>query len=237
MDIRREMNLALICDCDGVLVDSEAIAGATVVRELEALWPGAEIEPVVTPLLGFRTERVLRSTAATLGKTLTLEEIAAIHRKVRAAAIVAPMVRGIDSALAGIPLLKACASNSDSDYVAYAVDRTGLGRFFEGRLFTADLVANPKPAPDVYLLAARDMAIDPARCLAVEDSVAGATAAVLAGMTVFGYAGGAHDPEEQALKLRSVGVEVTFNQMSHLPGLAKAWTREFGFSWPPITAE
>ncbi|WP_233858282.1 HAD family hydrolase [Paraburkholderia sp. HD33-4] len=231
------MHLALICDCDGVLVDSETIAGATIVRELKALWPGIEIEPVVTPLLGFRTERVLEATAATLDKTLTLEEIEAIHREVRAAAILAPMVRGIDAALASIPLLKACASNSYSDYVAHTVDRTGLKRFFEGRLFTADLVANPKPEPDVYLLAATKLAISPARCLVVEDSVAGATAAVSAGMTVLGYAGGAHDPGEQALKLSSVGVEVTFNQMSDLPGLAKAWTRELGFSWPPVTAE
>ena len=144
-----DANLALICDCDGVLVDSEATAGATIVRELEALWPGTEIEPVVTPLLGFRTERVLRTTAATLGKTLTSEQIGAIHRTAGAAASQAPMVLGIDSALASIPLPKACASNSYSTYVARTVDRTGLRRFFGDRLFTGDLVANPKPEPDV----------------------------------------------------------------------------------------
>ncbi|AUT66574.1 HAD family hydrolase [Paraburkholderia terrae] len=229
--------VALICDCDGVLVDSEAIAGATIVRELEALWPGVEVEPVVTPLLGFRTEHVLQTTAATLGKSLTPEQIGAIHTTVGAAAIKAPMVRGIDTALASIPLLKACASNSYSAYLAHTVDRTGLRRFFEGGLFTADLVPNPKPAPDVYLFAARHMAVVPARCLVVEDSVAGATAAVSAGMTVLGYAGGAHDSEAQALKLRHVGARGTFNHMSDLPGLAETWTRELGFNWPSITAE
>jgi beta-phosphoglucomutase-like phosphatase (HAD superfamily) len=220
-----------------VASDSEAIAGATIVRELELLWPGIEIEPVVTPLLGFRTEHVLQTTAATLGRSLTPEQVGAIHTTIGAAAIRAPMVRGIDVALASIPLLKACASNSYSAYVLHTVERTGLKRFFEGRLFTADLVPNPKPTPDVYLLATRQMAVAPARCLVVEDSVAGATAAVAAGMTVLGYAGGTHDPKEQALKLRHVGAKVTFNHMNDLPGLAETWTRELGFSWPSITAE
>ncbi|WMY11822.1 HAD family hydrolase [Paraburkholderia phenoliruptrix] len=242
MDIREGVSaglrdVALICDCDGVLVDSEAIAGVTIVRELETLWPGVEVESVVTPLLGFRTEHVLQQTAATLGKTLTPEQIGAIHTTVGAAAIKAPMVRGIDAALGSIPFLKACASNSYSAYVAHTVDRTGLRRFFEGRLFTADLVPNPKPAPDVYLFAAKHIAVAPARCLVVEDSVAGATAAVSAGMSVLGYAGGAHDPEEQASKLRKVGVDITFNHMSDLPGLARVWARKFGFSWPSITVE
>ncbi|BFG81134.1 HAD-IA family hydrolase [Paraburkholderia terrae] len=242
MDIRTVANaglsgVALICDCDGVLVDSEAIAGATIVHELESLWPGVEVEPVVTPLLGFRTEQVLQQTAATLGKTLSPEQIGAIHTTVGAAAIKAPMVRGIDIALASIPLLKACASNSYSAYVAHTVERTGLRRFFEGRLFTADLVPNPKPAPDVYLFAARHIDVAPGRCLVVEDSVAGATAAVSSGMTVLGYVGGAHDPEEQGRKLRHVGAQVAFNHMSDLPGLAETWTRELGFSWPSNTVE
>jgi beta-phosphoglucomutase-like phosphatase (HAD superfamily) len=89
----------------------------------------------------------------------------------------------------------------------------------------------------MYLLAARRMSITPARCLVVEDSVAGATAAVLAGMTVLGYVGGAHDPAEQAVKLRNVGAKHTFNHMNCLPGLAEAWTRELGFNWPSIPAE
>lgn len=42
-------NFALICDCDGVLIDSEAVAARMLVHELEARWPGADIEPVVLP--------------------------------------------------------------------------------------------------------------------------------------------------------------------------------------------
>lgn len=243
MDVRTEAKLALICDCDGVLIDSETIAGATIVHELEERWPGAEVAPVVMPLLGLRTERALQTTASTLGRTLSSVEMEAIHRTVQAAAIKAPMVDGIDAARVNIRLVKACASNSFSDYVSQILERTGLNRFFGERLFTANMVANPNPnpnpnpAPDVYLLAAQQMAVEPRRCLVVEDSVAGATAAVVAGMTVFGYAGGAHNPEEQAGKLQGAGVKQTFSHMTQLPGLIEEWIRQMTFTRSASTAE
>lgn len=65
-EIRTEAKLALICDCDGVLIDSEAVAAAVLVEELEARWPGTDVAPVVMPLLGLRTERVLAGTASAL---------------------------------------------------------------------------------------------------------------------------------------------------------------------------
>ena len=66
----RAANLALICDCDGVLIDSEAVAARMLVQELEARWPGANVGPVVLPLLGLRIESVLTGTAMQLGKSL-----------------------------------------------------------------------------------------------------------------------------------------------------------------------
>jgi HAD superfamily hydrolase (TIGR01509 family) len=224
--------LALICDCDGVLIDSEAIAARFLIQELSARWPGVDVGPVVMPLLGLRTERVLAETASTLGRTLTTVEIEEIHRVVQAAAITAPPVAGIEDALATIPLRMACASNSYSGYVSQVLDRTGLARFFLGNVFTADLVSHPKPAPDVYLLASGSLDVLPERCLVVEDSVAGATAAVNAGMTVFGYVGGAHDAPEQTRRLLDVGASDTFHHMSELPGLVDRWIKENEIAWP-----
>ena len=103
---------ALICDCDGVLIDSEAVAARMLVRELEARWPGIDVEPVVLPLLGLRIERVLQDTAIQLGKQLGADDIDAIRRAVEAAAIEAPAVDGIEMALNQVPLVKGCASNS-----------------------------------------------------------------------------------------------------------------------------
>jgi len=85
---------------------------------------------------------------------------------------------------------------------------------------------NPKPAPDVYLAAARRLRVAPERCIVVEDSVTGASAAVAAGMTVLGFAGGAHAPEEQAEKLRNVGANAVFYSMRELPLLVESWTQD-----------
>ncbi|SAL05656.1 HAD family hydrolase [Caballeronia calidae] len=228
----REANLEdrlLICDCDGVLIDSEAVAARMLVSELEALWPGVDVEPVVMPLLGLRIEAVLASAGDTVNRTLTPEQVIAIRRAVEAAAIQAPTVTGIAEALAAVPFQKACASNSFSTYVDAVLQRTGLVRFFGERRFCADMVENPKPAPDVYLAAARAMRIAPLRCLVVEDSVTGVTAAKAAGMPVLGFIGGGHATEGQIGALEKAGAQVVFDDMTRLPALVEQWLQNATF--------
>jgi HAD superfamily hydrolase (TIGR01509 family) len=219
-----ERNLALICDCDGVLIDSEAVAARMLVHELEARWPDTDVEPVVLPLLGLRIEKVLEGTAAQLGKSLGADDIEAIRRAVEAAAMQAPAVDGIEAALAQIPLVKGCASNSFRPYVETVLARTGLVQFFGDRLFCADAVPNPKPAPDVYLAAAQGLGLAPASCLVVEDSVTGVTAATAAGMTVLGFIGGGHASDAQIDKLHAAGARHVFDDMRQLPDLVAQWT-------------
>jgi HAD superfamily hydrolase (TIGR01509 family) len=225
-EIRIETELALICDCDGVLIDSEAVAAAMLVRELEARWPDADVAPVVMPLLGLRIERVLEGTAAEFGRQLAQSDIEAIRKTVEAAAVQAPMVEGIEQALADVALVKACASNSFRPYVEAALARTGLAKFFGGRLFCADSVPQPKPAPDVYLAAARGLNVTPAACLVVEDSVTGVTAATAAGMTVIGFVGGGHASDAQIHALRRAGAQQIFDDMRELPERVKRWTQQ-----------
>ncbi|WP_233851146.1 HAD family hydrolase [Paraburkholderia sp. HD33-4] len=215
---------ALICDCDGVLIDSEAVAARMLVRELEARWPGIDVEPVVLPLLGLRIERVLRDTATQLGKQLGADDIDAIRRAVEAAAIEAPAVDGIEMALTQVPLVKGCASNSFRPYVETVLARTGLKRFFGEQLFCADAVPNPKPAPDVYLAAAQGFGLAPAACLVVEDSVTGVTAAATAGMAVLGFIGGGHASDAQIDRLHAAGARHVFDDMRQLPELVAQWT-------------
>lgn len=213
----------LICDCDGVLIDSETIAVDVLVRELEARWPGVAARPIVLPLLGLRTERVLDCASARVGRALADSDIEAIRRSVEAAAVQAPIVDGIDAALARIDLTIACASNSRRHYVDAALRRTGLKRFFGERLFCADGVARPKPAPDVYLAAAQALGVAPSQCLVVEDSATGVTAASAAGMTVLGFVGGGHASPRQVDALRAIGARRVFDDMRELPGLVSRW--------------
>ncbi|WP_153134573.1 HAD family hydrolase [Paraburkholderia agricolaris] len=215
---------ALICDCDGVLIDSEAVAARMLVHELEARWPDADVEPVVLPLLGLRIEKVLQGTAAQLGRSLSADDVEAIRGAVEAAAMQAPTVEGIETALAQVPLTKACASNSFRPYVESVLARTGLVKFFGNRLFCADAVPNPKPAPDVYLAAAQGLGLAPSACLVVEDSVTGVTAASAAGMTVLGFIGGGHASDAQIDALHAAGARHVFDDMLQLPELVAQWT-------------
>ncbi|WP_321816267.1 MULTISPECIES: HAD family phosphatase [unclassified Paraburkholderia] len=215
---------ALICDCDGVLIDSEAVAASVLVRELEARWPGAAVAPVLMPLLGQRIERVLGGTSEALGRQLSEADVAAIRAVAEREAAEAPLFPGVAAALEAISLTKACASNSYTAVVRGVLARNDLTRFFGERIYCADIVAKPKPAPDVYLAAAHGLNVAPQACIVVEDSVTGVSAARAAGMTVLGFVGGAHvGGDAHALELREVGAQAIFDDMRMLPALVAEW--------------
>ncbi|SDC29610.1 HAD family hydrolase [Paraburkholderia lycopersici] len=215
---------ALICDCDGVLIDSEAVAARVLVRELEARWPGVDAAPVVLPLLGQRIERVLGGAGAALERSLTAADVDAIRTVAEAEAREAPLFPGVAAALEAVTLTRACASNSYTDVVREVLARNGLQRFFGERVYCADIVAMPKPAPDVYLAAAQGMGVAPAACLVVEDSVTGVSAARAAGMTVLGFVGGTHvGGDAHAHELRDAGASEIFDDMTTLPARVAHW--------------
>ncbi len=81
----------------------------------------------------------------------------------------------------------------------------GLSESFGDNVFAVDLVDNPKPAPDLYLYAARQLKVAPAACLVVEDSASGVTAAHRADMSVIGFLAASHIPPGHADTLRRAG--------------------------------
>jgi HAD superfamily hydrolase (TIGR01509 family) len=119
-------------------------------------------------------------------------------------------VPGIHDLLKSLPVPVCVASNGSREEIDLRLELSGLTAVFGDAIFSGMEVANPKPAPDVYLAAASSFAIPPARCLVVEDSIPGATAAVRAGMQVYGHA--AFTPAEQ---LKEAGA-VSFNNMAEL---------------------
>jgi HAD superfamily hydrolase (TIGR01509 family) len=128
-----------------------------------------------------------------------------------------PAIPGVRQAVeavraAGIPY--GVASQGRLDKTALTLRLSGLAELFpEDVRFSADQVARPKPAPDLFLHAAEVLGGDPARTVVVEDSLPGTTAARAAGMRVLGYAADG-DPEP----LRDAGAE-PFGSMAGLPGL------------------
>ena len=87
--------------------------------------------------------------------------------------------------------------------------------FFKEVIGAGDMVPRKKPAPDIYLHAARAMGHAPARCAVVEDTPTGVKAGIAAGMSVFGYVGG---PQSEAASLRTLGA-TPFARMAQLPRL------------------
>lgn len=99
-------------------------------------------------------------------------------------------VAGVRSALealraAGVAL--AVGSQGSHEKMQLTLGVTGLLPFFAGRIFSASQVTRPKPAPDLFLLAAQTLGFDPGDCVVIEDSTRGVKAALAAGMRVLGY--------------------------------------------------
>src|SRR5690606_29309309 len=128
-------------------------------------------------------------------------------------------VPGIEGALDKLALPICVASSGDHEKMRTTLGITGLWRRFEGRIFSVTEVANPKPAPDIFLHAAKKLNASPADCVVVEDTPTGVASAVAAGMTVLGYCG-----LTPAHRLRAAGAHQVFDSMGALPSLVqKPW--------------
>ena len=121
--------------------------------------------------------------------------------------------------IAGLRVPACVASNGSLDEIRTRLRIARLDRFFGDRLWSASDLGAPKPAPDVYLAAARAMGEPSRACVVIEDSVIGVTAAARAGMPVYGFAGRC-EPES----LRGAGATV-FATMPDIARELKAITR------------
>ncbi|HSN02416.1 MAG TPA: HAD family hydrolase [Acidimicrobiales bacterium] len=178
----------IIFDCDGVLVDSERLAVSTESKILAELgWPLTESE-IITRFVGRSPADMRREIETQLGRPVDWENVfEARYREVFERELTA--VPGVAEALRLIDVATCVASSGDHVGIRFKLALTGLLGHFDGRIFSAQDVERSKPAPDVFLHAAREMGADPRRCAVIEDSVSGVTAGVAAGMRVYGFSG------------------------------------------------
>lgn len=181
----------IIFDCDGVLVDSERIAIRTNIEALAQHGFTATEAVVIENFVGKSTPSILAIATDWLGPQrapLWMDDFRALYYRVLAEEVVA--VDGIAEALDQISLPVCVASSGTHEKMKMTLGRTGLYDRFQGRIFSASEVEHGKPAPDLFLHAARSLGADPARCVVVEDSAPGVQAALAAGMHCLAYAGG-----------------------------------------------
>lgn len=215
----------VIFDCDGVLVDSEALAEGTLVEYLSRWLPDLDVAKLLSQALGMTTANILRHleqlSSYTLPSDATEQMDTAIESRL---ARELKAIEGADRAVRGIALSKAVVSNSRRSRVEASLASTRLtDAFGDVPIFTAEQVVNPKPDPALYQLAAAELGQVPRDCLVVEDSVAGVTAAHAAGMCVIGFVGASHVDSEQSARLIQAGAWRVLEHMNGLEALVDEW--------------
>jgi HAD superfamily hydrolase (TIGR01509 family) len=204
----------VIFDCDGVLVDSERISHEVLLEMLAERGHRISFEEAVATFMGSSMQRTLELVEAMV-QVPPEEFLPAFRtRTFEAFTTLLQPVAGVPELLDSLGTPFCVASNGPREKMTLTLTRTGLMRHFAGRMFSADDVARPKPAPDLFLLAAARLGVEPASCVVVEDSPTGVRAARAAGMAVFGYAA-----LTSAARLREAGAQRVFDRMQDLPAL------------------
>lgn len=196
----------IIFDCDGVLVDSEALSIRTIVDVLQRAGVPATAG-LFDACFGMRMADSLRHVGTVTGFDVPAALIAEIWPATRAAfdTDLRP-TPGIHDFLERTRAVPRCvASSSDPERIAHSLALTGLTGAFGPHLFSSTQVERGKPAPDLFLFAAARMGVDPARCVVIEDSTHGVAGARAAGMTAIGFAGGSHAGAGHARRLSAAG--------------------------------
>jgi len=208
----------LIFDCDGVLVDSEILANELLAEMMTELGHPMGTAEAIQKFVGRSLPDLLALCEGVLGckvpdgvgQRYSRRLLERLRCDLKA-------VVGVKAAIANLPYRRCVASSSSIERVRLSLEVTSLLALFDGNIFSATQVIRGKPAPELYLLAARMMGVVPDHCIVIEDSPIGVTAAVSAGMTAIGFVGGAHATNNLTQRLLAAGARRVFLSMSHLP--------------------
>jgi HAD superfamily hydrolase (TIGR01509 family) len=213
----------VIFDCDGVLVDSEALACVVHADVLTQHGYPITADQVHERFLGRSAREARFEVEAEMGRTLPDDYTAQLKATIDQVfgAKLQPIPH-IAETLTKLTQRICVASSGTPTRIRSSLGTTQLIHYFGEHLFSALQVDRGKPAPDLFLFAAAQMGVAPERCVVIEDSIPGVTAGVAAGMTVFGYHGGSHCSPASAEGLRAVGATLVFDDMRQLPGLIAA---------------
>ncbi|MBR0841267.1 HAD family hydrolase [Bradyrhizobium liaoningense] len=215
MDQGRPEPDLIIFDCDGVLVDSELLS-CRCLSEVLAEFGFALSEDAALELFLGRSTKAIEQHYRDLGQVVPDGFLPRLKARVlETFAVSLEPIPGVGAALSELTVPFCLASSSDIDRVSLSLDVTGLRPLFDNRIYTAQMVRNGKPAPDLFLYAADKMRASPSRTLVIEDSVSGVQAGKAAGMTVWGFVGGGHyRARDGHAILSAAGADRVFGRMS-----------------------
>jgi HAD superfamily hydrolase (TIGR01509 family) len=205
----------IIFDCDGVLVDSERITNEVFVHALNEVGVPVNLADMFEHFVGHSLQQCLTIVRERYGHQLADDFLEGYKvRRDAALKLRLQAVGGIPQMLDEIRQPYCVASNSEYHKIREMLGITELLPYFDGRIYSAVDLERPKPAPDIYLHAARQQGFLPEACLVIEDTHIGVQAAVSAGMTVYGYAA-----RSSPSRLLGAGAHRVFENMQDLAGM------------------
>jgi beta-phosphoglucomutase-like phosphatase (HAD superfamily) len=219
---------AIIFDCDGVLVDSETLALEIELEELAALGLHYDRAAYCARFMGMNNKDFYAALhadrLARVGEGLPQTFITAQRERMLAACRdQLTEVAGAGRAARACTPKKAVASSSGSKLLRVKLEATSLWDVFAPHVYGGDMVERGKPAPDIFLLAAKGLEADSARCLVIEDTENGVRGARAAGMTAWAFTGGGHMGSHDANRLIAAGAERAFGHWDELHDLFRGW--------------
>jgi len=207
----------VIFDCDGVLVDSEPIINHAHAHVLTACGYPITARDLVGRFCGMSDADMLAIIEHEWGRALPLsyaERVDTMVENELRQSLAA--IGGVTETLSSLRLPVCVASSSTVEQIRRKLELTGLRHHFGENLFSATMVERGKPAPDLFLYAAEQLAAAPDRCLVIEDSPAGIDAALAAGMTAVGFCGGSHCGPEHGARLQEHRAALVMHDMREL---------------------
>ncbi len=218
----------IIFDCDGVLVDSEVIAAKLereFLNEHDVEIGEEEHYRRFTGLNFSQTLKLLedetgRAFPDDLAERFEAELDSRLWRDVNA-------LPGSSAVLDELDQPRCICSNSSDERLKITLTKTGLWDRFRPYVFSAHSLPGiaAKPAPDIFLYAARELQTNPGACVVVEDSVHGVTSAVSAGMRVIGYTGGSHSRAGHGEQLIDAGAETVIKNLFDVRPVVEAFSK------------
>lgn len=185
----------VIFDCDGVLVDSEFIASKVFSEALSSYGYHITTEECIKRFTGIDDqtcrEIIMKESGIFIPDDYWEQQYSRLKKAYETE--LTPLLQPILNILNTFKISRCIASNASRDHVLNCLEITDqLGYFSENFIFTSSQVTRPKPSPDLFLFAAKEMGVKPEKCIVIEDSSIGAEAAIDAGMDVLLFAGASH---------------------------------------------
>lgn len=185
----------IIFDCDGVLADSEFVACEIFAEVLSSYGYIITTQECVKKFTGVNEhdarEMIFEESSIKIPKNYWELEQPRLHDAYEKdlKALMQPVLEFLKTS----NIERCVASNSSKKHINNCLKITEQSHYFlNENIFSSDQVAKPKPAPDLFLFAAKQMGYEPKDCIVIEDSKAGTQAAINAGMEVFIFLAGSH---------------------------------------------